>query len=140
MAMKVSKVQLWVTGVKDVPGAVAAKLHALAEAGASFDFVLARRKPEKKGQGVIFLTPLKGPRQLAAARKNRVRKSKSVFALRVEGPDRPGMGARVAGTLAEAGINVRGLSVVVIGRRFVLHLALDSADDAAKAARLLRKM
>ena len=69
-----------------------------------------------------------------------MRKSKSIFALRVEGADKPGMGARVAGTLGEAGINVRGLSAAVIGRRFVLHVALDSADDATKAARLLRKM
>ncbi|HET6427362.1 MAG TPA: amino acid-binding protein [Phycisphaerae bacterium] len=140
MAMKVSKVQMWVTGVQDVPGALAAKLHALAEAGASLEFVLARRTPEKKGEGVVFLIPLKGARQLAAARKNRVRKSKSIHAIRVEGPDKRGMGARISGALAEAGINMRGLSALVLGRKFVLYLALDSAADAAQAARVLGKI
>jgi len=140
MAMKVSKEQIWVSGIKDVPGALAAKLHALTEAGASFEFVLARRSPEKKGKGVVFLAPLKGARQLAAAKKNRVRKSKSIHAIRVEGPDKPGMGARISGAMAEAGINMRGLSAVVLGRKFVMHLALDNPADAAKAARILRKM
>ncbi|MHC4717165.1 MAG: ACT domain-containing protein [Planctomycetota bacterium] len=140
MAMKVSKLQMWVAGIKDEPGALAAKLHALAEAGASFDFVLARRTPEKKGKGVVFLAPLTGARQLRAAKKNGVRRSKSIYALRIEGPDKPGMGARVAGALAEAGLNLRGLSAAVIGRRFVLHLALDKAADAVKAARILRRL
>jgi hypothetical protein len=42
--------------------------------------------------------------------------------------------------LAQAGINLRGLSAAAIGRRCVVHLALDSAADAAKATRVLKRL
>ena len=64
----------------------------------------------------------------------------SVHSLRVEGADKPGMGSKLAGALAEAGINLRGLSAAAIGKRYVAHLALDTAQDAAKAAAVLKKV
>ena len=140
MALKVSKLDVWVGAMKDVPGALAEKLAALGEAGANLSFVLARRTPEKRGKGVVFLSPLRGSKQLAVAKKAGLRKSKTIAALRVEGPDKPGVGACITAALASAGINLRGLSAAVIGRRFVLHLALDKAADAAKAARILRRL
>ena len=42
--------------------------------------------------------------------------------------------------LAEAGINLRGLSVAAIGNRYISHLALDTAKDAARAVALLKKL
>ena len=139
MAMKVSRMDVWVASVRDRPGALAQKLHALADAGAALDFVLARRAPDKPGTGVAFVSPVKGTKGIAAARKAGFRKSRSLCAIRVEGPDRPGVGARLTEALAAAGINLRGLSAGVVGKRFVLHLALDKAADAAKATRILRK-
>jgi len=140
MAVKAKRVQIWVGGMKDKAGALAKKLTGLAEAGAQLEFVLARRAPEKPGKGVVFLAPLRGAKQQAAAKKLKIRKSKSVFAVRVEGTDKPGLGARITGALGEAGINMRGMSAAVIGKRFVLHLALDSAKDAAKALRVVKAM
>ncbi len=140
MAMKVSKMDVWVAGLADKPGALAAKLDALAAAGASLQFVLARRTPEKKGRGVMFCSPVTGRKALAAAKKLGLRKSKSVCALHVEGADKAGVGAAVTGALAGAGINLRGMSGGVVGRKFVLNVALDKATDAAQAARLLRKL
>jgi len=102
--------------------------------------VLARRAPETPGRGVVFVSPVRGVRRAAAAKKAGFRKSRSVCGLRVEGPDRPGLGAKLTGALAEAGINLRGLSAGVIGRRFVLHVALDRPGDAGKAKRALRKV
>ena len=138
MALKAKRVQIWVAGMKDKAGALAKKLAGLAEAGAQLEFVLARRAPEKPGKGVVFVAPLRGAKQQAAAKKLKIRKSKSVFAVRVEGPDKPGLGAKITGALGEAGINLRGMSAAVIGKRFVLHLALDSAKDAAKALRVVK--
>ena len=43
-----------------------------------------------------------------------------------------GIGKAITKALAEAGINLRGLSAAAIGKRFVAHLALDTAEDAAK--------
>ena len=42
--------------------------------------------------------------------------------------------------LAAEGINLRGLSAAVIGREFVVRLALDTSTDAAKAVRILKKL
>ena len=140
MALKVTRLDMWVGGLKDKPGVLARKLGALAETGAQLEFVLARRAPEKPGTGVVFLAPLKGTAQLKAARTLGLRKSKSVHAVRVEGPDKPGLGAKLTQALAAKGINLRGLSAAVIGKRFVLHLALDRSADASKAIRALKKV
>lgn len=140
MALDVARADVWVAGVKDRPGGLAKKLEALAEAGAELEFVIARRAPDKPGAGVVFLTPLKGSAQLRAAKKAGFRKSRSVHAVRVEGRDKPGLGGKLARALAAKDVNLRGLSAAVIGRRFVAHLALDSAADATKARRILRQL
>lgn len=140
MAMTVSRVDVWVAGMQDTPGAAAEKLGALAAAGAKLEFVLARRAPEKPGTGVLFVCPLSGPKEQKAAKACGFHKSKTLRGLRVEGPDKAGMGAAITRALAEKGLNLRGMSAAVIGRRFVLYLALDSAADAAKAARVLKAM
>lgn len=140
MALEVRRVEIWVAAIEDRPGALAGKLTDLAEAGAQLEFVLARRAPDKPGSAVVFLTPVKGARQLKAARKMGFHKSKSINAVRVEGRDKPGLGAKLTSALADAGINLRGLSASVVGKRFVLHVALDSPADATKAARIVKKL
>ena len=59
-------------------------------------------------------------------------------ALRVEGTDRPGLGAKMTGAIADAGINMRGLSAAALGSRFVAYMAFDSAEDAGKAAKAIK--
>lgn len=138
MALTVSRVDVWVASIEDRPGGLAEKLAALAEAGAQLEFVISRRAPDKPGTGVVFLTPIKGAAQIRAAKQAGFEKTKSLHSIKVEGPDKPGLGAKLTGALAEAGINLRGLSAAAIGRRCVVHIALDSTADATKAARVLR--
>ena len=140
MALQITRVDVWAAGIKDRPGGLAEKLVPLSEAGANLGFVIARRAPDRPGTGVVFVTPLKGPRQLRAGKKAGFVKTKSLKSLRVEGPDKAGLGARMTGALAEAGINMRGLSAASIGRRCVVYLAFDTAATAAKAVRILKKM
>jgi len=140
MALEVMRIGIWVAGIEDRPGGAAEKLAALAEAGAQLEFALARRAPDKPGTAVLFVSPVKGARQIRAARAAGFHKSESIHALRVTGPDKPGLGAKITDALAAKDINVRGLSAAVIGKQFVLHLALDSSSDATKAARVLRQM
>ena len=140
MKLDVSRVDVWVAGLKDRPGALAEKLARLADARANLEFVLARRSPEKPAAGVVFLAPLKGPAQLKAAKAAGLRKTHSLNSVRVEGPDKPGAGAKVTRALADAGINLRGLSAAVMKKRFVLYLAFDSPADRTKAMRVLNKM
>jgi len=67
-------------------------------------------------------------------------KTENRHSVRVEGHDRPGFRAKMTAALAAAGINLRGLSAAAIGKRFVACLALDSAEDAAKAIRTLKRL
>ena len=138
MAIKVTRVDTWAATIKDKPGGLAPKLAALAQAGANLEFVIARR--DKPGKGVVFITPVKGAAQCRAARKAGFKKSKSLHTVRVEGPDKRGRGAKMTAALADADLNLRGLSAAAIGKKFVSHIALDTAADATKAARILRTL
>jgi len=140
VALNVTRADVWAASIEDRPGGLAEKLAALAEAGAQLEFVIARRASERPGTGVVFLTPLKGSAQIGAAKKAGFEKTKSLHSLRVEGPDQPGLGAKMTQALAQAGINLRGLSAAAIGPRCVVHLAFDSTADATKAARLLKRL
>lgn len=140
MAMNVSRVDVWAATIEDKPGGLAEKLAALAAAGAQLEFIVARRAPDKPGTGVVFLTPLKGAAQTRAAKKVGFEKTESLHSVRIEAPDKPGLGAEITRALADAGINLRGMSAAAIGERCVAHLALDDAADAAKAVRLLKRL
>jgi hypothetical protein len=136
MAFEVSRIDVWMGSLRDTPGALAKKLAKIADAGANLEFVLGRRRDHKKGSAVVFVAPLRA----AVARKAGLRKSPKLVALRVVCPDKLGCGAAMTAALAEAGINLRGLSASVVGKRCVVWLALESAADAALAARVLRKL
>jgi predicted amino acid-binding ACT domain protein len=66
--------------------------------------------------------------------------TQSIKSLRVEGENKPGVAAKVTEELAAAGINLHGFSGAVIGARFILYIGLDSAQDAAKAAAILKQL
>ena len=130
----VAKVDVWTGTMADKPGTLAKKLAKLADAGANLKFVLARRS--RPGRGVVFAAPLKA----SVAKKAGLKKSPRLKAVCVIGPDRRGLGAKMTAALADAGINLRGLSAAVIGRVFTVWFAVDSAADANKAVKALQAM
>jgi hypothetical protein len=138
MELIVERVDVWAASITDKPGALARLLKGLREAGADLDFVIARRAPEKPGTGVVFVTPLRGDREVEAATELGFNVTTSLHSVRVQGANRPGVAAELAEKLAAAGINLRGLSAAVIGTRFILYLALDTAKDASQAEKVLR--
>lgn len=138
MAYAVERVDVWAGSIKDQPGGVAQVLDALAKAGANLESVIARR--DTPGAGVVFLSPVKGAAQTRAAKKMGLAKAKTMQSLRVEGPDKPGLGARICCALAEAGINLRGVSAAALGQRCVFYFAFDSATDSSKARQVLKKV
>ena len=138
MTLNVARVDVWVAGIEDRPGGLATKLEELAAVGAQLEFVVARRAPDKPGTGVVFLAPVTGAAQVRAAKKAGFAKTNSLHSLRIEGPDKPGLGAKMTRALAHAGINVRGLAAAAINKRCVVYLAVDSAADATKAIRILK--
>jgi hypothetical protein len=140
MTIKASRNDVWMAVIDDRAGGAAEKLEALARAGADLEIVFARRTPEHPGQGILFAGPMEGAKVVRAAQEAGFAKSESIHGVRLEGTDKPGLGAKIARTLADAGINFRGMQANVIGRNFLSFIALDSADDAAKAVKALRKL
>jgi hypothetical protein len=139
MNLIVKRVDVWAASIKDEPGGLAKILTGLRETGADLDFVIARRAPENPGTGVVFVTPLRGDAETAAAATLGFNVSRSLQSVRVEGDNKPGVAAELAEKLAAAGINLHGFSAAVIGARFILYISLDTPEDAAKAAAILKQ-
>ena len=140
MGLKVQRVDTWTASMVDKPGGLAPKLTALAEAGVNLEFVIARRCPDKPGTGVVFVTAIKGAKQVRAARKLGFKPTKSLHTVRAEGADKKGEGAKITTALAAAGLNLRGLSAAAIDDRFVCHVALDTTAAATKAVKVLKSI
>ena len=138
MGLSMQRVDVWAATIEDQPGGLAQKLSTLAKAGADLEFVIARRAPDKPGTGVVFVTPLRGDAQTAAAAAAGFAVADSLHSVRIEGDNVPGIGAELTARLADAGINLRGLSAAVIEQRFILYLALDTAADAEAAMSVLQ--
>ena len=140
MALKVERVDTWAASLEDSPGSLASKLEALSKAGVNLEFVIARRAPDKPGTGVVFVTPIAGPRGRRAAQDAGFQKTESLHTVRIQGTDKRGRGASMAQALGTAGLNLRGVSAAAIGPKFTAYVALDTAADAARAVRLLRRL
>ncbi len=139
MALKVSKADVWAATIDDRPGGAAEKLDTLSRAGANLEMLLARRTAEQPGKGVMFVTPLKG-KAMKAAQEAGMGQPGTIHSVRIEGGDKPGLGAKIARALGDAGINFRGMSAIAIGSKFVSFVALDSAEDQARAIAALKKL
>lgn len=138
MALKVTKVDVWAVEIRDEPGGLAQVLSAMADAGSSLDCVIARREPDKFQAGVVFLTPVKGKKAEAAAGSVGLKRAEDLATLRVEGADKPGLGSKITGAIADAGINMRGLSAMTCGKNFVAYIGFDTGADADRAAAALK--
>jgi hypothetical protein len=138
MPLGVKKLEVWTGEIDDRVGGLASKLEPLARAGVDLQFLVARRQPHLPGRGVVFLSGIAGAKGNKAAAAAGLAKASDVVALRVEGPNKAGAAHQIARRLADAGINLRGVSAGVTGKNFQLFVAFDSAVDADKAARSLR--
>jgi hypothetical protein len=138
MAYDVKKLDVWTGWIENKVGGLASKLEPLAKAAVDLQFLVARRQPHLPGRGVVFLSGISGAKGINAAARAGLAKARDVVALRVEGPNKAGAAYQITRRLADAGINLRGVSAGVMGKKFQLFLAFDNAADADKAARSLR--
>ena len=90
MDLIVEPVNVWAASIKDEPGGLAQVLSGLREAGADLDFILARRAAETPGPAVVFVTPLRGDREVAAAADLGFNVVSTVHSVRIEGENKPG--------------------------------------------------
>ena len=133
----VERADVWAATLPDKPGALAAVLSTLRDAGADLQSIIARRA--EPGTAVVFVTPLQGDREVAAAAQVGFNVTHSLHAVRIMGDDWPGAAAAIAQAIGDAGINLRGFSASVIGTRFVAYAAVDSLQDANRVIATLKK-
>ena len=140
MAIKVSRNEVWTATIDDRAGGAADALDSLARAKVNLEMVFARRTPENPGKGLLIVGPIRGAKAVKAAQAAGINRSETMHGVRIEGGDMPGLGAQITRALGNAGISFRGLLANAIGKKFVSFIALDSADDAARAVALLKKL
>src|ERR1700747_72123 len=140
MSLTVTKIDVWAAQIEDKPGGLAKLLGTLAGGGANLECVIARRDPSNAGKGVAFLTPVKGANVRKAAKTEGLAPAQKLATLKVEGDDAPGLGSRITSAIADSGVNLRGVSGTVVGRKFVVYLGFDGNADATKAARTLKTL
>jgi predicted amino acid-binding ACT domain protein len=137
MAYLVRKVDVWAGDVLNRPGVLARLLEALSGAGVQLEFLIGRRVSEKTSR--VFVAPLIGKKQKAAAEEVGIVPAKGMHAIRIEGPDRVGLGAEISRSIAAADINIRGVSAATIGRKAVFYFAFRTEREAKAAAQAARK-
>jgi hypothetical protein len=137
MGFKLDRVHVWSVEVEDRPGGAASKLLALAEAGANLEFIFTKRQPDRPGKGVLYIAPVTGPSQTRAAKAAGLTETPNPIVLRVEGDNEAGLAHRLTQQWAMAGISMEGLTMAVLGNKFVGFAAFDSIVDANRAAQIL---
>lgn len=130
MDLVVTLVDVWAAQIPDKPGGLALLLDALHAVGADLQSVIARREFQNPGKAVVYVTPLRGDRQIAAAAQMGFNVTHTLHSVQVLGPNRDGIAAEITLKVSEAGINLRGFSASAIGDRFAAYLAVDSVQDA----------
>ena len=133
----VERVDVWAASIEDRPGGLAQALATLRDAGADLQLIISRRA--EPGKGVVFVTPLRGDREIAAAAEVGFNITHTLHSVRVMGRDRPGVAAELTKKLADGRINLRGFSLSVIGTQYLAYAAVDSLEDSNKVIEILKK-
>src|SRR5260370_20431443 len=116
---------------------MASKLAQLADAGANLEYIATRRQADRPGTGILYVAPVTGPGQVRAARIAGLAETHDTVVLRVEGDNEAGLGYRLTQQWATAGINMQGLTMAVIGKKFIGYASFDTVTDANRAAQIL---
>ena len=138
MDLIVEQVEVLAASIPDKPGGLATVLTTLRDAGADLQWIIARRSPDRLGEGVVFITPLQGDHEMQAAAVAGFNVSQKQHCVRVTGRNQPGIAAALTEDLAEAGINLRGFSAAAIDSQFVAYIAVDSQEAVDKAMAVLK--
>ena len=136
MSFKWDRVPVWSCETIDQPGATAAKLSFLAQAGANLEFIYTKRIPNKPA-GVLYVAPITGPVQQRAAKAAGMSETDDPVVRRIEGDNEAGLAHRLTQQWEMAGISLQGMTLCVLGSKFVGYVAFDAIADANRAAQIL---
>ncbi len=134
MADEIRKVDYFYVSVPDKPGEAARVLETLKEAGVNL--LAFSGFPEGRRAQLDFI-PEDSAAFVRAARKAKLAISKKKTGFLVQGEDRLGAAAEVAGKLAGAGINVTAMTAIAAGAGRYGAILWVKAPDLRKAAKTL---
>lgn len=137
MDYRITKEYVWSGTIPDRPGALAERLRALHDGGLDLELIIGRR--DWSGNGVLFISPLRTVEEIEIAEKAGLAMSDSFLALRIEGPNTPGIAAKMATALAETGLSLRGYNAAAVGDRHVTMINFDRKEDTDRAKEVLEK-
>ena len=137
MSFKWDRVHVWACEVADDVGGAATKLAFLAQAGANLEFISTQRLLNKPGRGVLYVAPVTGPTQVRAAKSAGLAETDQPVVRRIEGDNEAGLAHQLTQQWALAGISLQGLTLAVLGSKFVGYAAFDTVGDANRAAQIL---
>ncbi len=137
MSFKLDRVHVWCGEVADQAGGVAAKLSLLAQAGANLEYIYTFRRPDKGASGLLYVAPITGPLVTRAAKSAGLHEVSHPIVLRVEGDNAAGLGHRLTQQWAMQGLSLHGLTMSVLGEKFVGYVSFDTVADANRAAAIL---
>src|SRR5205823_4970063 len=129
MSFKFDRVHVWSGEVLDQAGGVASKLAFLANAGANLEYVFTKRLPDRPGTGVLYVAPVTGAAQVRAAKSAGLTEVDAPIVRRIEGDNEAGLAHRLTQHWALAGITLHGLTMAVLGNKFVGYAAFDTVAD-----------
>lgn len=138
MSYSVKRVAVWVGDIMNRPGMLARALEALSSAGANLEFMIARRVSDNTSR--VFLSPIKGKRQEAAARDVGLTPADTMHTVRIQGPDRPGLASELTRGVAGLGVNLRGASAAAVNGKVVIYLGVTTAGEAETALRAVKNV
>ncbi|MCK6482558.1 MAG: ACT domain-containing protein [Phycisphaerae bacterium] len=137
MTYRITRNEAWAGDIVNRPGMLARSLEALSLAGASLEFLIARRVNEDTSR--VFVSPLRNTKQKNAARDIGMVPAAGMHVMRIDGPDKPGLAAQICRAVADRGVNIRGSSAAVLGRKVVLYLAFETEAELKEAMQATRK-
>ena len=137
MSFKWDRVHVWSCEITDKPGSAAEKLAFLAQADANLEYIFTKRLPNKPGYGVLYVAPVSGAAQVRAAKAADMHEVDAPVVRRIEGDNETGLAHHVTQKWALAGISLQGLTMAVLGPRFIGYAAFDTVNDANRAAQIL---
>ncbi|HEY8995379.1 MAG TPA: hypothetical protein VIM71_11995 [Lacunisphaera sp.] len=132
MKLTTTHVEMWSVEITDEVGGLARALRAIADFGADLDYVMAQRQSDKAGKGILFVSSPGNRVQLDRVTDLGLRRVNDRPMLKIEGNDAPGMGARLARAIANAGVTIKSFTGGATGHGFVCFVGFDTAQDLDK--------
>jgi hypothetical protein len=133
MSYVIENGEVWVGEYLDRPEGLAQFLAPLAGVGADIEFMLTHRVRQRDGRVLVFLAPLNTGPQRRAAQEVGMKRAIKMNTLLVEGPDRPGLLYRLARSIGQAGIRIRGVSAAARGSEVIIYISFYSPEDSSRA-------